>query len=1674
MGLEGMGAYPNYPTNGIEGPSRRLGAMGRSFCILIMFSVGSFLSYPLYARSPRPAVSPVVHSPTGKTWYVQAIEAEGESEDQTSRPSPLAWNLKSPQIQSFECRDPQNNNAPAPCWWGRRLVIRGCDFSPVARDNVIYLNPRPVWVDEVALQGSCGELTVREIPDGVFSTYLRASRQGVMDLPPPKGHFLSMIPPVEFSDIRSVIGMGPADAMRFLVVSVREDMVQGSIIEGLYSRTPRVTPWAGFGGSVATVSPYVSRERPVNASPDEVCWVEDVDHGPYRGRDVYCAVVGGSKSRVAHLDGRVNGTFFAGPLVGQVRGIAVSTDTSTDTRWFYVAYEAADKPGWYRIERVRRGNTPSDEVDIQFGNMDFRIVPGKKRVGMDADVELWVAAGMETPGCSGRSGQTCMIYILSNETVVVAGTLEKPMEDVEIEWRWWDGHGHVWYLQSIGALGIDWQHDLYNSVFARGKDGSTSYQQLQVNTLHLPRTTAGRWEFGSKKVVISSAPRGVQEAAGWPEAEQVAPRVIRVPVQVGFANHPVYLRVLDPPDLAGYAPVGCRGRPECMCPEEGGPFLQACDNQVWQVWPAPADWGLCAALPCTNPVRVLQTGSDGQGKASVYLKLPMTYSGDNLVLQIHYAPLQQAPQGSEPVLNYSEIYTGWKRVFVEADFMFRYGGLLAVNCNRCNQIVVYPWSNVQVGDIIVVFTEPRTNVQTTFPYLPGSQAELRRVRRVQTCPGLPPCNQPGVRAGDIVLELECVPGAPGECSEDGSLTGLYEASERDNEGRPTFKNGRSAGVGVVHREVRPSPTAVAPLRSKGAGWVPRRPSPPRPLPSPLSKASAAPLWFRAYGEEGLGRISIWALVPAPLAGDFIAVGDWNDGSNLDGWLAMIDAQGHILWERRIGNADSWEGFWSAVVTTDGYILALGWAYAPLPDGSLNPDIWVARLGPLGHLMWQKRYGAIDPMESDPDCRYGREGAVAAVSTADGGLLLLAGVEFTPRGFPCFRQVSRWGPWVLRLDRSGNVEWHRMYSSYTGSDFYVSLLSAMTGMPDGGVAITGRASLRGGDDDLWVLRLDEQGEVVWNKVYMVPGEDMGLDIASWHKGLIAVGLRWPFHDRPGGWALRLDGAGAVVWQKAYGQVDESEGNGRGFSFVRPRDEGIIVAGWIETAEDPLWVLRLSARTGDALWQKRYSAGGWPSAMTLTSGNVVIAAGLQALLTVNPTDGGAACGLAKEVEATVVDTTAVAADAWMDESFQPDVEDAPTTASVYSMTSPEDDLCQTFTLSLQPDNVTVRAGESVALSSILTSVNGFSGDVSLACEEAPPEPSLRIRQAPPWWQWRRPGRSSVSESGGLPEGFQCTFDPNPVTLSGGGKAESRLTITVGPDVLPGLYGIPVTAKGRRLRVATQVALAEVLPGKDQEKACRCKDFPICHEVSEACFWRADLGNVAEPFSDAFILVSRYPAVVDPRQLGEGEGAVPYLPEFVIDLRSNCEPFYAMLRFHQIWFAHRSPEDRQYENCDPCVGCGNFPQNYFHVIGGTQEVDGGALGVSVSISDVSFVFGQSIETLCRQACTPGPEKMPNVYRSVTNHELVHQFEVNEREPCTEKTKGHDDHVAWCGQCGGPHPIEKCLMHLGRVLNDKEDGVDRLDCYNLIGSMENPVCRAEIGKIWCGEVLRTTSDPK
>ena len=153
--------------------------------------------------------------------------------------------------------------------------------------------------------------------------------------------------------------------------------------------------------------------------------------------------------------------------------------------------------------------------------------------------------------------------------------------------------------------------------------------------------------------------------------------------------------------------------------------------------------------------------------------------------------------------------------------------------------------------------------------------------------------------------------------------------------------------------------------------------------------------------------------------------------------------------------------------------------------------------------------------------------------------------------------------------------------------------------NGNFVVVGRTSSFGaGGFDFWVLKLQADGSTIWQKTYGGQvSEEPFVVIETQDLGYAIVGYTQSFgagsHD---GWVLKLDTNGNVTWQKAYG--------GEGIDILISIDEtsagDFLVSGYSHSfgnGGQDYWIMKLSS-TGEIIWQKNYGGNDSDVAKTMT--------------------------------------------------------------------------------------------------------------------------------------------------------------------------------------------------------------------------------------------------------------------------------------------------------------------------------------------------------------------------------------------------------------------------------------------------------------------------------------------
>jgi len=336
-----------------------------------------------------------------------------------------------------------------------------------------------------------------------------------------------------------------------------------------------------------------------------------------------------------------------------------------------------------------------------------------------------------------------------------------------------------------------------------------------------------------------------------------------------------------------------------------------------------------------------------------------------------------------------------------------------------------------------------------------------------------------------------------------------------------------------------------------------------------AEQSGMETWDRTYGGNNYDSAS--SLIQTSDGGYAVAGYTFSKGAGGDDfWLLRLDKQGNKLWDHTYGGSKGDEAN-SLIQTSDGGYAVAGYTES---KGAGGDDLWLLRLDKQGNKLWDHTYrGSKDDV------------ANSLIQTSDGGYALAGDTGSKGAGKDDF--------WLLRLDKQGNKLWDRTYG---GSDYDGAYSLIQTS--DGGYALAGDTRSKGaGKDDLWLLRLDKQGNKLWDRTYGGSGFDRAYSLIQTSDGGYAVagctGSKGAGKDDF--WLLRLDKQGNKLWDRTYG----GSGFDRAYSLIQTSDGGYALAGCTQSygaGKDDFWLLKLDSR-GNKVWDKTYGGSDYDSASSL---------------------------------------------------------------------------------------------------------------------------------------------------------------------------------------------------------------------------------------------------------------------------------------------------------------------------------------------------------------------------------------------------------------------------------------------------------------------------------------------
>ena len=231
-------------------------------------------------------------------------------------------------------------------------------------------------------------------------------------------------------------------------------------------------------------------------------------------------------------------------------------------------------------------------------------------------------------------------------------------------------------------------------------------------------------------------------------------------------------------------------------------------------------------------------------------------------------------------------------------------------------------------------------------------------------------------------------------------------------------------------------------------------------------------------------------------------------------------------------------------------------------------------------------------------------AVSVIEVAGG--FVVGGRTRSTDGDLTGRTGDDWDYWVIRLDTEGNRLWQQTYGG--SADERLASLSATS---DGGFILSGYSRSSDGDvganegfHDFWIVKIDAQGGIDWERNFGYVGSDQAFDVLeTTDGGYLATGFldvdasggegnddRAAQHGVGDFWAVKMDAEGEWIWRRYFGGTN----NDRASQALELEDGNYLLFGSSESDDFDItdskgsydfWAVKVTP-LGEKIWTRSY--------------------------------------------------------------------------------------------------------------------------------------------------------------------------------------------------------------------------------------------------------------------------------------------------------------------------------------------------------------------------------------------------------------------------------------------------------------------------------------------------------
>jgi len=330
-----------------------------------------------------------------------------------------------------------------------------------------------------------------------------------------------------------------------------------------------------------------------------------------------------------------------------------------------------------------------------------------------------------------------------------------------------------------------------------------------------------------------------------------------------------------------------------------------------------------------------------------------------------------------------------------------------------------------------------------------------------------------------------------------------------------------------------------------------------------SIASAQTSWWRAYG--GPGYEDGWSVQQTTDSGYIVTGNTSSFGAVLcDVYLIKTNASGDTLWTRTYGGTGAYGGSEVRQTADGGYVVA---GYSSLGAGTTDSDnVYLIKTDTSGDTLWTRTYGGTSDDVGN-----------SVQQTADGGFIV-AGYTFSfGVGTPVYSNV-----YLIKTNGQGDTVWTRTYGGTSNDDG-----RSVQQTTDGGYIVAGyTTSFGAGNDDVYLIKTNAQGDTLWTRTYGGTSNDDGGSVQQTSdSGYIIAGYTTSFGTgNDDVYLIKTNASGDTVWTRTYGGSNKDVG----YSVRQTTDGGYIIAGYTRSfgaGNGDVYLIKVNGQ-GDTVWTRTY--------------------------------------------------------------------------------------------------------------------------------------------------------------------------------------------------------------------------------------------------------------------------------------------------------------------------------------------------------------------------------------------------------------------------------------------------------------------------------------------------------